>query len=262
VPIRPLSSTTTSAATTTSHEVADRVFRIGHAYVNVYLVVDDSGVLVVDAGLPKMWDLLAVALRELGRKPSDVRGIALTHAHFDHTGFAARARDTLGVPVWAHPREFALAAQPYRYAHENPRALYPIRHPAAVPILGAMLRAGAWRVPGIDDLRPLPAAGAVPVPGSPHVVPTPGHTFGHCALHLPDRGVLLSGDALVTLDPYTAERGPQIVAGAATADSAQALESLDALAATGAATVLPGHGEPWTGGVEEAVARARSRGAH
>lgn len=49
------------------------------------------------------------------------------------------------------------------------------------------------------------------------------------------------------LDPYTARRGPCIVAGAATVDSARNLHCLDALAATEAGTVLTGHGEPWTG---------------
>ncbi|WP_315097951.1 MBL fold metallo-hydrolase, partial [uncultured Cellulomonas sp.] len=202
-------------------EVADRVFRLPHAYVSCYLVVQDRRVLVVDAGLPAMWPLLAGALREHGLRPQDVAALALTHAHFDHTGFAARAQERLRVPVWAHQDEFFLAAHPYRYAHENPRALYPVRHPRALPILAAMAGAGALRVPGVRGLRPFPATGALDVPGSPVVVPTPGHTFGHCALHLPDRDAVLSGDALVTLDPYTGERGPQIVAGAATADSAQ-----------------------------------------
>jgi glyoxylase-like metal-dependent hydrolase (beta-lactamase superfamily II) len=96
------------------------------------------------------------------------------------------------------------------------------------------------------------------------VVFTPGHTYGQCALHLPDRDVLLTGDALVTLDPYTGRRGPQIIAGAATADSAQALVSLDRLVAydSGATTLLPGHGDPWTGGVAAAVEQARRTGAH
>jgi hypothetical protein len=39
------------------------------------------------------------------------------------------------------------------------------------------------------------------------------------------------------------------------------MRSLDALAATGASTVLVGHGDPWTGGVEDAVARARAAGS-
>ncbi|MCU1541118.1 MAG: hypothetical protein JWM01_2065, partial [Arthrobacter sp.] len=94
----------------------------------------------------------------------------------------------------------------------------------------------------------------------PEVVFSPGHTSGHCALFLRGRGVLFSGDALVTLDPYTGRTGPRIVAGAATADSGQNLESLTSLERTGAGLVLPGHGDPWTRGIEEAVAIARHQG--
>ncbi|WP_028048282.1 MBL fold metallo-hydrolase [Cellulomonas sp. URHD0024] len=243
-------------------EVADRVYRLGHAFVNCYLVEDDGRVLIVDAGLPAIWPLLAGALRERALRPQDVAALVLTHAHFDHTGVAARVQAHLGVPVWAHPHDFVLAEHPYRYAHENPRAIYPIRHPRALRILGSMAAAGALRVPGVRGLQALPQGGPVDVPGRPVVVPTPGHTAGHCALHLPDRDVVLSGDALVTLDPYTGVPGPQIVAGAATADSALALASLEPLAATGATTVLPGHGEPWTDGVASAVEQARRVGAH
>jgi glyoxylase-like metal-dependent hydrolase (beta-lactamase superfamily II) len=103
--------------------------------------------------------------------------------------------------------------------------------------------------------------GTLPVPGSPQVVFTPGHTLGHCALHLPDRDAVIAGDAIVMLDPYTAKPGPRLVARAATADVDRNLRSRDALAATGATTVLTGHGEPWTQGVERAVAEARRAGS-
>jgi glyoxylase-like metal-dependent hydrolase (beta-lactamase superfamily II) len=72
---------------------------------------------------------------------------------------------------------------------------------------------------------------------------------------------VIAGDAIVMLDPYTAKRGPRLVARAATADSERNLRSLDALVDTGARTVLTGHGLPWTGGVEAAVAQAREAGA-
>jgi hypothetical protein len=50
------------------------------------------------------------------------------------------------------------------------------------------------------------------------------------------------------------------LARAPTADSERNLESLDALAATGAGTVLLGHGEPWTGGARAIVDQARAAG--
>jgi len=89
---------------------------------------------------------------------------------------------------------------------------------------------------------------------------SPGHTHGHCALHLPDRDTVIAGDAIVTLDPYTARRGPCIVAGAATVDSERNLECLDVIAATGAGTVLTGHGDPWRYGAGSAVEHARAAG--
>ncbi|MEX5271294.1 MBL fold metallo-hydrolase [Kocuria sabuli] len=245
----------------TAH-VADGIHRITHAHVNCYLVEDDDGVTLVDAGLPSMWPMLLAALEDRGRRPDEVRALVLTHAHFDHVGFARRAQEEWGLPVLGHPDDARLAAHPYRYRPERNRFLYPFGHPRSLPLLGRMAAAGALAVKGVRDLRPLETGTALPVPGRPVVVHTPGHTDGHCILDLPDRGAVLSGDALVTLDPYTGRRGPQIVAAAATKDTAVALDSLDAVAATGAGTVLPGHGDRWTQGAEAAARHARAVGAH
>jgi hypothetical protein len=63
------------------------------------------------------------------------------------------------------------------------------------------------------------------------------------------------------LDPYTGRRGPCIVAGAATADSARALTSLDALATVDVNIALTGHGPAWKGSMPEATERAKVAGA-
>lgn len=93
-------------------------------------------------------------------------------------------------------------------------------------------------------------------PGGGVPIATPGHTAGHCAFLLPDRGIVFTGDALVTLDPYTGRQGPRIVARAATADVAANLVSLSALGKTEASLVLPGHGAPFTDGIRAAVSIA------
>jgi glyoxylase-like metal-dependent hydrolase (beta-lactamase superfamily II) len=242
-------------------DVAPGIHRLEHAYTNCYLVEDGDRLTIVDTAFPSTWRVLDAAFHAIGRTSDDVAAIVLTHGHFDHVGFAARAQKQWGVDVWVHLQDRYLVAHPYRYAHERARSLYPLLYPRALPALVAMAGAGALNVRGLDSVRSLPTEGVLPVPGAPVVIPTPGHTFGHCALHFPERDVVISGDALVTLDPYRATRGPQIVAGAATADSAQALASLEALAATGARLVLPGHGDPWRHGVEAAVAAATSSGA-
>jgi glyoxylase-like metal-dependent hydrolase (beta-lactamase superfamily II) len=241
--------------------VADGVHQLTHADVNCYLLEEEGRVTVVDAALPRTWPLLQHALAVIGRRPQDVAALVLTHAHFDHVGCARRMQREWDVPVYAHPVEHHLAAHPYDYAHERARLPYPILHPAALPVLAAMTRAGALGVTGVSGLCDLAPRERLDVPGHPTVLFVPGHTFGHCALHLPDRDAVLTGDALVTLDPYTGRRGPRIVAGAATADSAANLRSLDLIVDTGAHLLLPGHGDVWRGDARDAVAAARRAGA-
>jgi hypothetical protein len=72
--------------------------------------------------------------------------------------------------------------------------------------------------------------------------------------------VLLAGDALCNYNPLTGARGPQLMPKAFAADIPQALQTLDALAAIDAGTLLFGHGEPWTDGPSSAVAHAREVG--
>src|SRR4029077_5439764 len=93
----------------------------------------------------------------------------------------------------------------------------------------------------------------VQAPGRPPCLPGPGHTPGHCPLHMKDRDILLSGDALCTFEILTGQQRPCIPADFVNENSALALESLARVENLEAATVLPGQGEPWKGGVKQAV---------
>jgi glyoxylase-like metal-dependent hydrolase (beta-lactamase superfamily II) len=240
--------------------VAEGIHRVEDAYTNWYIVEADGRLLVVDAGVPRSWESLQTALGRLGRTREDVEAVVLTHAHFDHVGFAKRARSELGVPVYVHENDVPLTRHPWRYDFERPRSLYLTTQIQAMPIVAEFLRTRAFWPPPVKEVVRY-SDGVLPVPGSPRAIFSPGHTLGHCALHFPERDALIAGDAIVMLDPYTARRGPRLVARAATADVERNLASLDALAQTGARTVLTGHGEPWTGGIEAAVAQARDAGA-
>ena len=240
--------------------VADRIHRVEDAYTNWYIAEADDGRLTVfDAGVPSSWESLQEALSDLGRRPDDVEALVLTHGHFDHLGFAERARLELGVPVYVHENDVPLTRHPRQYGHARARVRYFATQRRALPIVASLVRHRAWWPQPVKEVRRF-TEGELPVPGAPRVVFTPGHTLGHCAFHFPDRDVVIAGDAVVTLNPYTGATGPQIVSEAATVDSERALASLDALAATGARTVLVGHGEPWTDGAERIAELARRHG--
>jgi glyoxylase-like metal-dependent hydrolase (beta-lactamase superfamily II) len=239
-------------------DVAPGIHRIADGPVNWYLVESSDGVLAVDAGLPSSWTSLRHALGAIGRPISDLRALVLTPPHFDHTGFARRAQAELGLPVFCHPADHPIAAHPLRYKTERPPVLYAWR-PATALLLGRMVAAGALWAKGLTGLVALePGAVHDELPGRPAVIPTPGHTLGSVSFHFQDRDTVICGDALVTRDPYTGATGPRLVARAATGDAALARESLDAIAATHAHTVLPGHGDPWTGGAVRAAELARA----
>lgn len=246
-------------STASLHTVADGVLRISRAHVNCYLIAD-GGLTLIDAGLPGMWPQLLEALRIFGARPGDLDAIVLTHGHFDHVGLCRRVTAAVPARVLVHERDRALVRHPYRYAHESSPLAYPFRFPRALGVLGSMAAAGAFWIGGVEATGTVEPGRPLDVPGRPRPVFSPGHTDGHCGFLLEQRGVLFSGDALVTLDPYTGLRGPRVVARAATADSATALHSLDALAQTAAGVVLPGHGEPFPGPVAEAATLARDAG--
>jgi glyoxylase-like metal-dependent hydrolase (beta-lactamase superfamily II) len=228
--------------------IAEGVHRIEDAHVNWYLVEDGRSLTVVDTGLPRSWGSLRSALAQLGRAAGDIEAVVLTHGHFDHVGFAERAHRELGVPVWAPEDERHVVAHPWDYDHEKPRLQYALRYPGFDLIFLQMGLFGALWVKGVEDIVAYEPGETLAVPGRPQAIATPGHTHGHCSLLLADRGVLLAGDAAVTFNPYTAKAGPQIVSRAATADSARARQSLDAVASSGAQIVGTGHGPAWRDG--------------
>lgn len=238
-------------------QVHPGIYQLQRANTNCFLLVTDNGITLIDAGFPRMWPVLLRVLRALGAQPRDISAVLLTHGHFDHVGIAERLRSDHAVPVLVHADDLALARKPFSYAHESARLAFLLRHMSAVPIMARMAGAGMMWTRGVAATPGIVPGERVDVPGAPVPIASPGHTNGHCGFYLPDRGVLFTGDALVTIDPYTARRGPRIVAPAATADTSEALESLHGFEALDAPVVLTGHGPPWTSGAKSAVARAR-----
>src|SRR5215208_885633 len=131
--------------------VADGVHRIGEHFLNWYLVEEGGRLTVVDAGLPASWRSLLEVLEGIGRAPGDIEALVLTHAHFDHIGFAERARSELGIPVWVHENDAPLTRRPWLYMTERSPLAYLSRQ--NLLIVASMVRAGAARVGPIRTIN-------------------------------------------------------------------------------------------------------------
>jgi glyoxylase-like metal-dependent hydrolase (beta-lactamase superfamily II) len=240
-------------------QIAEGVHRLGDDLVNFYLVEDGTRLTLVDAGLPAHRRQLESYLPTISRTLTDIDAIILTHAHGDHVGIADGVRRDADARVLVHEADADMARTGKPHKRDGSMLSY-LRYPAMWKLLGAFARSGGMRPPKIESVTPFGAVDLLEVPGRPRVIPTPGHSPGHVAFHLPDRGVLFTGDAMCTYNPLTGKRGPQVMPKAFALSGAQEVESLSALEPLEAGLLLPGHGEPWTEGPAAAVARAREVG--
>ncbi len=240
-------------------QVADGIHRLSKGVCNFYLIEEGGKLVLVDAGAPGDWDLLARTVDGLGRKLGDLDAVLITHAHPDHTGFAERARSTADAPVWVHQADAGEAKGAPAGKNDGRATAYLLRVEFYRTAF-SLLRRGAGKIVPIQAVSTFADGETLAVPGQPRAVHAPGHTPGSCALFLERQRVLLTGDTLVTWNPLTGRPGPQIMPSGLNRDTQQALASLDALRDVPAEVLLPGHGDPWTDGAAEAARRARAAG--
>jgi glyoxylase-like metal-dependent hydrolase (beta-lactamase superfamily II) len=233
-------------------QIAPGIHRLGDGTVNAYLLEEAGSVTVIDAAMPGYWNDLPAELAAMGRSISDIRAVVLTHGHTDHIGFAERLRSERKVPVSVNELDEGLA----RGTERNPAGLGKTRLGPLLRFLLLGLRKGGLRPTFLTEVSTYGDGATLDVPGSPRVVLVPGHSPGSAALHVASRDVVFIGDAIATYSVTTGVRGPQIPP--FSQDPAEAVRSLDRLAGIEAGLVLPGHGEPWTGGMAHALQQARA----
>ena len=204
--------------------------------------------------MPGYYGDLPAELAAMGRSIGDVKALVLTHGHSDHIGFAERLRKERNVPVSVHEADAALA----RGEVPNPaKGLGPTRIRPLIEFLWYTMRKGGLRIPRLVEVSTFGDGATLDVPGAPRVILVPGHTPGSAALHVVgrERAVHRRRDRDLCrhdrrLRPAGRARSPPT--------ASQAVASLARLEGLEATLVLPGHGQPWTGGVAEAIRLVRS----
>jgi glyoxylase-like metal-dependent hydrolase (beta-lactamase superfamily II) len=179
-------------------QIASGVYQIP-GYSNAYIVDGDSGVVLVDTGMPKRHGAILEALKAIGRELEQVTAIAITHAHVDHAGNAATLRGQTNAPVIASN----IDAPALRGEEKYPLPPFLDRVPFLKPLFRLLPSAEATEV---DHLVGEGKSSALPA--DMQVVASPGHTPGHVSFLL-DRngGILLVGDAAVATKDGRVKRG-------------------------------------------------------
>jgi glyoxylase-like metal-dependent hydrolase (beta-lactamase superfamily II) len=233
----------------------------GLPHVHVYMAQGpDGGLVVFDTAMPyeDSFERILAGIEYLGRKPTDVERIYITHAHPDHFGCAGMLEEATGAPVVCHP----IAKQQFE-AMATPD---PDRWIARMNIYGEH----GWTPQEMPESRMMSMAfSSMKLPtrmttidegdvvsfadGDWDVYWTPGHEEGHVVFHRHTDGVLIVGDTVLgKITPHIGWMGEP-------ADPlAQFLDSLEKVAKLDASLVLPGHGRPFDQGAE----RARAISAH
>jgi glyoxylase-like metal-dependent hydrolase (beta-lactamase superfamily II) len=168
---------------------------------NVYFVRAGPSWALIDAGSAKCGRTIQQAAESLFGADTPPASILLTHDHPDHAGAARELAQMWNCHAWVHPDELPMVrgdiATFWKYANPLDRwVILPL-----LRLLGSRRTESMVSQAGLKDV--VRALGQpTDLPGLPgwEAVHTPGHTPGHVAFFRRSDRVLITGDAIVTVN--------------------------------------------------------------
>lgn len=144
---------------------------LGICQTNCYFVYREGTNDVIFFDPADKGDYIYETLKEKGFQ---VRGILLTHAHFDHIWGVNRLKELSGAPLYAYEEERVLCEDAVKNVSDQvgrPCTVKPDRY--------------------LKDQEKITIAEM-----TCRVIATPGHTIGSCCYYFEEEGILIAGDTL------------------------------------------------------------------
>jgi glyoxylase-like metal-dependent hydrolase (beta-lactamase superfamily II) len=203
-------------------KIAEGIYQVEGINGNVYLVEDGDKLILIDTGLPRNHKKIISYIEALGRKPTDVSLIVLTHFHIDHVGSAKKMKELTNAKVAVH--EFDADYVAGKKAPPKPKNLM-------FKALSSIVKAESVEVDLV--LKDNDKVGRL------IVIHTPGHSEGSISLLDAERKVIFAGDAVRFRDGKI-EGPPE----GFTLDPEKAKESIGRISTFDFDILLSGHGQP------------------
>lgn len=198
-------------------------------FVNIYALIKDKGVLLIDTGIPDKAESIFEELKTIGVSFNDIKAIIITHAHPDHAGSAYTLVHRTGAKLYIHkldhdillgkiklPEPHSFAARLFVFITNRFWQYHPPEN--AIPI------DEGFSIEGFPDIK---------------LIFTPGHTQGSISILDMENNILFCGDAINNRGNKLT--GPNKLF---TIDMNQGWHSVSKIAEINFNILCPGHG-PW-----------------
>ena len=211
------------------HRVDEASANMAHA--NVYLLIEGDELTVIDTGTAGNAKKIVDYIQKMGRQPSNVKTIILTHCHMDHAGSVKELKDLTNAKVAVHEEDADCVS-----------GKKPLPRPKNV-----LFRAVSSFIK-LAPVQPDIILKDNDKIGQLTVIHTPGHTPGSIALLDERKKALFAGDTLRFDGKQLSGSSEQF-----TLDMKKAKESIGKISALSFDVMLCGHGEPLKPNASEAV---------
>jgi glyoxylase-like metal-dependent hydrolase (beta-lactamase superfamily II) len=206
-------------------EIVEGIHQVDGVNANVYLLIDDEELIVVDTGTPESAERILGYVHKINKQPSNISKILLTHCHIDHVGSAYELKRITGAKVYVHQEDADFVS--------GKKSM-----PAPKGAMGAAFKV----MSPFFEFRPVEPDITLKENdkvGGLVVVHTPGHTPGSISLYDPVRRVLFVGDAVKFVEGKISGPPERF-----TPDMQQAIKSIEKISQLDFDVMLSGHGEP------------------
>jgi glyoxylase-like metal-dependent hydrolase (beta-lactamase superfamily II) len=196
--------------------------------VNVYVLDDpQSGVTIIDTGIPGSAQRIIKLVQAIGHTPQDVHHILVTHADIDHVGNLKRLVDMTGATVYTSKKsDFYI-----QHRQSPPHITFPMSIPVGIMNFFFSQATPVKHIVENDEI--------LDIAGGMRAVAAPGHTPDHICYFWEREKVLFAGD-LIGYKAQLLTVSPQ-----SPGDISEARKSTQHILSLNPTVICPGHGPIW-----------------